>query len=74
MPDHVACCPIGRIEPTRSVPLTLVAQSQSVLVRNVHGIAGYRFINGAWSNLGPRSSSLGSSGCQVKLYWSAEAA
>lgn len=34
----------------------------------------YRFINGAWSNLGPRSISLGSSGCRVKLYWSAEAA
>jgi hypothetical protein len=30
------------------------------------------FSNGAWSNLGPQSISLGSAGCQVRLSWSAE--
>lgn len=32
----------------------------------------HRFSNGAWSNLGPQSITLGSAGCQVRLSWSAE--
>lgn len=31
------------------------------------------FSNGTWSNLGPQSITHGSSGCRVRLYWSATA-
>jgi hypothetical protein len=33
----------------------------------------HEFSNGAWSSLGPQSITLGSSGCRVRLYWSAAA-
>jgi hypothetical protein len=33
----------------------------------------HRFSNGGWSNLGPQSLTLGSSGCRVRLHWSARA-
>ena len=33
----------------------------------------HEFSNGAWSNLGPQSLTLGSSGCRVRLHWSAGA-
>ncbi len=33
----------------------------------------YDSASGTWSNLGPRSITLGSSGCRVVLYWTASA-
>ncbi len=32
----------------------------------------HTYRNGHWSNLGPQSITLGSDGCRVRLYWTAE--
>lgn len=37
------------------------------------GSMRYVYSNGTWSNLGSRSITLGSSGCQVRLHWAARA-
>lgn len=33
----------------------------------------HAFRNGVWSNRGPQSITLGSAGCRVRVYWSADA-